>query len=332
MSRAGAAAFELLDELAPILASTAYGVVIEGVASLIATFGRKSDGLANFLSALSALARSAGRNIGFSALAGRAPAARRGAVRSLLTGFARLAADGCEVPRLYMSWRELDAALGDDATERAPAELLLARGILVPVWSTQGGATTSGGAGPRWGRSRLPPRAARADGAGLRGRGRRQPPALARRAGAWREDLLLEAVAQTIEASVDGLECLGAFQKGSSRAREEHLRERTAYTVTPVGLREALRILGDGEERVEQGARLLGLLSEAVRRFSQPRGLDVVLSPFFGARARRRMAALDRGAAPPRASQPRSSNVASTSGGTARFCPGSASTRRSPRP
>jgi len=121
-------------------------------------------------------------------------------------------------------------------------------------------------------------------------------PRRARRAGAGREDLLLEAAAQTVEACVDGLERLAAFQQASSRARGESLRERVGYAVTPVGLREALRILGDGEERVEQGSRLLGLLSEAVRRYSRSRGMSVV----------RRMAALDRlEARPGRHQQPR---------------------------
>jgi len=293
------AAFELLDELAPILSSTAYGVVVEGIAPLVATFTRARDahGLTHFLTSLGALARGSHRSIGFSMLAGRAPASQRNAVRTLLLECARLAATGAELPRLYMSWNEVEPALQADGQTFAAAEQLLARGILVPTWN---------GSEERW----VAP--------GCRRRPREQMvlacggavalhlPRLARRAGAWREDLLLESVAQTVEACIDGLERFQAFQAGCTRARGESLREQTSYAVTPVGLREALRILGDGEERVEQGARLLGLLSEAVRRYSQPRGLSVVLSPFFGARARRRMAALDRaGSAPTTHQQPR---------------------------
>jgi hypothetical protein len=60
-------------------------------------------------------------------------------------------------------------------------------------------------------------------------------------------------------------------------------------------LREALQILGDGEIRPEQGARLIGLLSDATRRLAAARGLSVVTTPFFTARAAVRFAELDAG-------------------------------------
>jgi hypothetical protein len=67
-----------------------------------------------------------------------------------------------------------------------------------------------------------------------------------------------------------------------------------SYAIVPVGLREALRLVADGELRPEQAARLHSFLGEAVQRFAKQRGLPVVLTPFFGERAALRFAALDR--------------------------------------
>ena len=289
-------AYALLPDLAGVLRSTSYGVVLEDISVLVAAFLRErdADGLVRFLRALVALAAGTGRFIGLSGIGGRAPSARRSAVRALLAACAELAVSGCDVPRVFASWTELEPVLvdapGDAKDEQAcvHAELLLTRGDLVPVWpgALQG---EDYWVAPGCRRGRREQMALACGGAVAL-----NLPRLARRAGAWREDLLLEAAAQTIEACIDGLGRLADFQRDAARSRAESLRERVGFAVTPVGLRESLRILGDGEERIEQGARLLGLLSEAVRRYAEPRGIPVVLSPFFGARARRRMASLDR--------------------------------------
>jgi hypothetical protein len=128
-------------------------------------------------------------------------------------------------------------------------------------------------------------------------------PRLARQAGPWREDLMLEALATRVQNALDALEALAGFQSSNAAAQTIGLRQRTSFALTPVGLTQALRILGDGEVRPEVGARILGVLSEATRRFAEARGLSVVASPFFGDRAREQFARLD--ARAPRASQPR---------------------------
>jgi hypothetical protein len=117
---------------------------------------------------------------------------------------------------------------------------------------------------------------------------------LARRAGPWREDLLLEELAQQVESAVEALAELSRFQRNARASRAGEARGRIGYAITPVGLREALRVLGDGELRPAQGARLLGLIGEAARRYAGLRGLSVVLSPCFGRRAAARFAELDR--------------------------------------
>jgi hypothetical protein len=119
-------------------------------------------------------------------------------------------------------------------------------------------------------------------------------PRIALRAGAWREDRALELASAAVASAVEALgELAASFQQRHGGPRPGDLRGRVAYAVTPVGLREALAQLGDGEVRPEQGARLVGFLGEAVRRFGEARKLFVVLAPYFGERARVRFAALD---------------------------------------
>ena len=59
---------------------------------------------------------------------------------------------------------------------------------------------------------------------------------------------------------------LSRFQTRVGDAGPVALKSRTQYSITPVGLLEALRILGDGELRADQGARILGLMAEAAAR------------------------------------------------------------------
>ena len=69
--------------------------------------------------------------------------------------------------------------------------------------------------------------------------------------------------------------------------------DRPSFALVPVGLDEALGILGDGIARVEQGARLLGALHDGATRLGEPRGLEVRVTPFYAAHAARRFARSD---------------------------------------
>jgi len=185
-------------------------------------------------------------------------------------------------PRAFVPSAELARAVEDAPEVRERASALLASGALVPTFA---------------------PPMERCVGPGLC-RGVRERgaiscsaaiaidlPRLARRAGPWREDALLEELARAVEASLDALAAVQRFQR--EVAPPLALRSRASGAVVPVGLREALRWLGDGEVRPEQGARLLAFLSEAVERFGRARSLHAAVTPFFGDRAAARFAELD---------------------------------------
>jgi hypothetical protein len=116
-------------------------------------------------------------------------------------------------------------------------------------------------------------------------------PRLARRAGAWREDLLFASIAESIEIGLEGLLALRDFQR---EVRDpEAPRARQAFAVAPAGLAEALALLGDGELREDQAARLLAFLVEASERLGREQRVELVLAPEFAERAAERFARLD---------------------------------------
>lgn len=287
------AAHEVLGEAASLVAASALGVVLEDLHRVVAPMlraTRSSAGLRDVLAAIGAVGRAAGRRLDLAAPGGRSGTL----VGRLLPELATLFAEGAAAPRLFLAWDELAPAVEAAGPARDAAEALVARGRVIPVWHARN---------ERW----VAP--------GCRRRGREQValacggavavnlPRLARGVGPWREDLLFEALAETVRLALDALETLDGLQRELRQSRGELLRERLSYAITPVGLAEALRILGDGEVRPGQGARLLGVLAEATRRFSEARDLEVVLSSLFGARARARFAARD--GREPRPAQPR---------------------------
>jgi hypothetical protein len=69
---------------------------------------------------------------------------------------------------------------------------------------------------------------------------------------------------------------------------------RPSYAVVPVGLREALLVIGDGEIDPAQGTRLIGLLEDAALR-QEGHGPRLVPTLAFAGRARWRFAELDLG-------------------------------------
>ena len=299
------AAFDLLDELGPLAASCSRGLVLEEAGPLLARLQRaggrgqgRGEALRPWLMALSALARTAGRWLDLSRPGGRSPRI----LEALVHALADLEGErsGFPAPRLFLTAAEtraaLEAAHAEDRTALcASLEKLLRTGRLLPTWD----ASSADGEAARGASDELfaAPgcRRRRSDGGALScgGAVAIHLPRLARRAGPWREEHLFEALAGRIEQALDALVRLDEFQRRHQRPQPGGLHPRPAFALAPVGLAEALRILGDGQIRADQGARLLGLAADAARRFSAGRGLVVTLSPFFGSGPARRFAELD---------------------------------------
>ena len=284
------AAFDLLEELAALCGSVSRGVVLEAPATSLQPLARASRGegggsLGGWLAALSAVARASGRRIDLSGIAARTSVL----TTRLVTELADLVAGAqlTHLPRLFLDGEELATLLRGSAELRSPVESLLRSGHLRPTWS-RAGESFAGPACRRRGREQ----GALACG-GLVALNLTR---LAFRAGPWREELVLESLARLVEQAVDALVQLAHFQRDLRNARSGEARGRVAYALAPVGLAEALRLLGDGELRPEQGSRLLGLISDASRRFAADRGLCVTLTPFFTEEAALRFARLDSGA------------------------------------
>ncbi|HUR26670.1 MAG TPA: ATP cone domain-containing protein [Planctomycetota bacterium] len=278
-------AFAALGECARVLHSVSQGVVIEGAHALLAPLVRsrhpkRADALASWLCAAGALSTASGRRIDLE-VGGEV-------LEPTLDALARLEASSA-TPRVFVDEQALERsylARRDDTERTLALERLLERGQLVPTWGHDGERFAAPGC-QRSGRERAALYCAGAVAINF--------PRLALRAGAWREDSLLEALARAVEDALAALERLRDFQSGTRASRPSELRGRVMYAIAPVGLREALQVLGDGEIRPEQGARLLGLLNDATRRLSAARGLSVVTTPFFTARAAVRFAELDAG-------------------------------------
>jgi hypothetical protein len=285
-------AFEMLDDISDLARATSYGVVIEDAGLLVTALGRapKSAGLPAFLAALSGIARASGRRIdlSFSAGSGAPWLSRLVEEIAALDDEARLR----WVPRVFLDAADVvrlcaapsGAADADDVSREI--ETLLQRGKLVPTWGT----ARARFAGPGLVRTLRERGALHCGGAVAL-----NLPRAARRAGPWREDALLESLAGLVEGALDALLCLRELQRDQRAGSAFEIRGRTAFAIVPVGLREALRWLGDGEVRSEQGARVVAFLSEAAARFAEERGLSVALVPWFGERAAARFANLDAG-------------------------------------
>ena len=279
------AAFDALSEVASLCEGVSRGVVLEAPSALLQPLARASRGegqasLTTWLQALAALSRAAGKRVDLAGAGQRAPALNARLLRELDELSREAETDS--LPRMFLSGEELEQALEHEPALSEVADRLMGRGLLVPTWSGPGSQFV----GPACIRAHRE-QGAIACGAAIA----LNLSKVAERAGPWREDLVLEHVALLVEDAVEALARLAAFQREQRASRRGEARGRVSYALTPVGLREALRILGDGELRPEQGARLLGLMSDAARRFSAARGLSVTLTPCFGEAASRRFAA-----------------------------------------
>ncbi len=287
-------AFDALAEAAQFLGAVSRGLVLENPVSLLSPLvsGRQSvseraedryRGLTSWLLAAGAMAKAAKRHVdlaGFGVKGTQLLGKLVNELDALREGEADVFA-----PRLILDRSELQALLVADPTSRNLLERLLQAGSLIPTWSPEE-ERYLGPAGRRLTRERG---ALSCGGAVALNLAR-----LAHRAGPWREDLVLEGLAHLVEEAVDALARLSEFQRSARPVRKGEARGRVAYALVPVGLREALRQLGDGELRAEQGSRLLGLISDAARRYAKERGISVHISTEYGTEAGVRFALCDR--------------------------------------
>ncbi len=279
----GASAFALLAELAPELEACGRSLVLDDPLPLVAALPRAW--LGPWLRSLAALARARRRTIECACRRWAAARARSRPARAFFLELAELDSLAQEAPslRAFALLEDLLAAAGESPENARALERALQRGVLVPTFGA--GAERCGGPGlVRHARERGVLICAGAAALNL--------PRAARRAGPWREDAFFEELAAMLERA---LTALSELERGAARARErrETMHGRVQHAIVPVGLAEALRILGDGELRGEQEGRVLSFLSEALERFGEPRGLSLVLTPWFGEEARVRFAALD---------------------------------------
>jgi hypothetical protein len=278
------AAFEALDEIVRLAKFASLGLVIENPAQLIAPLARDrragTSALGAWLVALSAAARGAERRIDLGSSGVRAVAVTNDLVREV----AALASTPF-VPRLFLDELELEA-LAESFPEREPdLERLLSTGRLIPTWSSDRESFAAPGC----------VRSERERGAiACVGAVALNLPRLAWRAGPWREDRFLELAADLVSDALGSLARGVGFQQATRGDRLGDLRCRSTVALVPVGLREALQLLGDGEVRPDQGARLLGFFADAAARLAESKRVVAHVTPFFGERAAARFAELDR--------------------------------------
>jgi transcriptional regulator NrdR family protein len=280
---AAEAAHAVLDELAGLCPRVAHGIVLERPAAVLSPLLRSAretspHGLGAWLRALAALARGAGVRIDLGTMGARYHACTARVVEEL----AEL--EGPHAPRLYLEGTELEALLEQRADLAATVERLLGDARLVPCWSGPEGAF----AGPGCTRRREERGILACAGAIAL-----NLPRIARRAGPFREELFQSALAELVQVAVE----IAGSLRSVRGATPDAPRTRTTHALVPVGLREALLVLGDGTIDCSLCARVLGFLGEAARRFGRDGRLEAMPCPFFGQDAAARFAFLDARAA-----------------------------------
>ncbi len=287
-------AFRLVRRVGVALRDAGRGLFIEDLAGALATvmepggasFERREAPAVDLLCSLGAAAEASGRSLGVARFGGKRGVAAGRLIRCL----GRAAADGGAAVQVHATFAEVEDAIaaaprGEVRAETlAAAEALLGSGHLVPVWAPEGVRWVGPGCHRRR-RERGPLAVASAVAINL--------PRLARLAGPWREErflqLLLERVATAVEAS-------GALARFQGEARQRHgelIASRAVHLLVPVGLHEALRILGDGAAKADQGAQVLGVLRDAGARLGRMAELQVEVSGAFRRPAAERFAAAD---------------------------------------
>lgn len=289
------AAFDALDALAPLARAVARELALEGAAALLSPLvrGARADAtsaLVGWLLAARALARAAGVRLSLARVGSRSAAF----LARLVEDVDRVseAEDAAWGPLLRLDEEELTALLAQGRPAREAAGRLLARGLLRPLFGRGGCTEVAPGCIRREGEH----------GALALGAIAAVPlQRIARGAGPWREDLALERIGERAGLAAAALAALDGA-RASAFGPLAGLRPRLTYAVAPIGLREALLVLADGEIRPSQGARLLGVLAEGAARAGAEAGLAIGLASEPLEEAARRLAALD--AARPAARQP----------------------------
>lgn len=289
-------AFATIEELARAARNTSQGVVLEDCAALLAPLRRagdwskgsrrgdaRNDPLCAWLAALAGAAAGAERRIDL-ALSGMRPG---DLAQRLIEALCALP-ESAHTPRLFLDEDELEALAREvppsDSAVPAALDRLLLAGRVIPTWSSAQERFAAPGCQRR-------PRERAAISCG--GAVAINFPRIALRAGPWREDRMLEGLANAITSAVSAIERLHAFQESVRAARPNELRGRVTFALAPVGLREALALLGDGEIRPEQGARLLGFASDFAAHLGPSRQMSLALTPFFGDASCERFAECD---------------------------------------
>ena len=280
----GRGAWSALDGIAELARGVGRSLVLEHPEKLLAPLVRGTrrsspHGIGAWLQAVGALGRAAGVRVELGSLGTRSTAFGARLVHEL----ALLGAEPW-APRLYLEGHELEELLAADREARAPVELLLAQGRLATTW----GEEDERFVGPGCHRRRDEPGLL-----GCAGAIALNLPRLARRAGPFGEELMLRGLAELVQAASELAAALLRFQRAQGPKGPGGMHVRSSFALLPVGLREALRTLGDGTIDASLGARLLGFFAEAARRFAPAGSASVVPSPFFGAEAARRFAWLD---------------------------------------
>ncbi|MFT5289969.1 MAG: hypothetical protein ACI8QS_001770 [Planctomycetota bacterium] len=286
-------AFQLLERVGELTRHVAHGLVIEEPASVLspllrATRSDSSLGLSAWLRACSALAQASSVRIDLSLGDARQVVLAARLVEQLAEFLAEYPTGGRfdrpGPPRLFLEGHALEGLLAERPGLADSLEELLARGAVLPTWG-EGDLRCVGPGLQRQKGQRTPQSVLGAVALNL--------PRLARRAGPWREEIVQAGLAELVRAALSAGRSLESFQRRTAEARPGGLRARPSLALVPVGLREALLILGDGVIDPDQGARLIGLIADAARRFSPAERVAVTVSPFHGEAAAARFAWLD---------------------------------------
>ncbi len=288
------AAFRLVRRVGLALRDVRRGLYLEDMAGALAavvepggaSFERREAPAVDLLGSLGAAAEASGRSLGLVRFGGK----RGVAAGRLLRCLQRAVAGGGAAVQLYATLAEVEDAVaaaprGDvrDGT-RAAAEALLGSGHLVPVWAPEGARWVGPGCN-RGRRERGALAVASAVAINL--------PRLARMAGPWREERFLQLLLERVATAVDASAALAAFQGEARQRHGELLSTRAVHALVPVGLHEALRILGDGTAKADQGAQILGVLRDAGARLGRMADLQLEVSGAFHLPAAGRFAVAD---------------------------------------
>lgn len=288
------AAFKLPRRVGLALRDAGRALFVEDVAGLLAavvepggaSFERREAPALDLLRSLGAAAEASGRTLGLVRFGGKRGVAAGRLIRCL----SRAAADDGAAVQLHATLAEVEDAIaaaprGEVRTRTlAGAESLLASGHLVPVWGPDGARWVGPGCG-RGRRDRGVLSVASAVAINL--------PRVARAAGPWREERFLQLLLERVSVAVEACGTLARFQADAAGRHGEAMASKKVQLLVPVGLHEALRILGDGVAKPDQGAQVLGVLRDAGARLGRMAGVHIEVSGAFQRPAAGRFAAAD---------------------------------------